>query len=286
IYACDIYKWDKTHNLQIKRHAIELNESDDFQFLTSKFLETLKLKVETKKIDYSISPQISNYHTGEPIEVLLIDAGKTPELLFNILEGYLPFCIENRTIIFFQDYRDYWCWFIPPVVEFLNEVLEPVIYLGSGGAGFKLRNKESVRKLLPQVRTMFNSGDDLLKYYKMSVERIGTSNIKASYQLKANMAGVLLHFLKVTEVYYGTDERDTRISVEDGNELMQYFKELDASWPIVVLDGPLQNAYRRIRHALTGTKDLSLKYKSVYYYKRRVLNPIYSKVALKKILGR
>jgi hypothetical protein len=141
IYACDIFRWDKNHDMQIKGHSVSLHENDDFQFLTKKFLDSLTLKVETKRIDYSVSPKTAVYHTGEPIEALMVDAGKTPELLFNILEGYLPYCIEDKTLIFFQDYRDYWCWFIPPVVSFLERIMEPVIYLERGGAGFLFRNK-------------------------------------------------------------------------------------------------------------------------------------------------
>lgn len=285
IYACDIYRWDKTHDLQIKNHPIALNENDDFQFLTKKFLESVNLNVQTKKIDYSISPQSVSYHGGEPIEALMIDAGKTPDLLFNILRGYLPHCIENKTIIFFQDYRDYWCWFIPPIVQFMEETMEPVIFLQSGGAGFRFRNKSKALQLIDEAEKMFEEGTSISKYYEQVIIRIGSSNLSASYQVKANKVGLFLHLLKATEVYFGHENPVNKIDSQNENELMKYLRELDHAWPAAVLDGSLQNAYRRIRHAVTGKKDLSLVFKSPYYYKRRILNPLYTKVKIKRLLG-
>lgn len=285
IYACDIFQWDKNHDLQLKKHSISLQVNDDFQFLTKRFLETLKIKVYTRKIDYSVSPTTMSYHTGEPIEALMIDAGKSPELLFNILEGYLPYCIEDKSIIFFQDYRDYWCWFIPPIVSFLDEIMEPVIHLNYGGSGFRFRNKAKAMSLLKAAKQMFKENILLEEYYNRAIKEVGNNHREVFFQMSANKVALFLHLHKVTEVYYGPEGRE-KIETEDEAKLTSFFKALDQTWPSGVLDTSLQNAYRRIRHAITGTKDLSLTYKSPHYYKRRIVNPIYAKIALKKALGR
>jgi hypothetical protein len=284
IYASDIFRWDKNHDLQIKGHSFSLHENDDFQFLTKKFLDSLKLKIITRKIDYSVSPKAANYHTGEPIEALMVDAGKTPELLFNVLEGYLPHCIENKTIIFFQDYRDYWCWFIPPIVSFLENIMEPVIHLKNGGSGFRFRNKEHAMKLLQAAREMFQESTQLEKYYDKAIVQVGKDNIEAYFQMKANRIAPLLHIQKVTEVYYGSENRVERINNDCEKVLLNYIKELDSIWPISLVDSALHNAYRRIKHAATGDKNLTLNFKSLHYYKRRIFNPIYAKIILKRLL--
>ena len=283
IYAYDIFRWDKNHDQQIKKHLVSIKENDDFHFLTDKFLETLKLRVVTRQIDYSISPSKIQYHSGEPIEALIVDAGKTPKLLFNILEGYLPYCIEDKAVIFFQDYRDYFCWFIPPVVSFLNDILEPMIYLDNGGAGFRFRNKQEAKKLLDDAREMFKDGTALEKYYDKAIAKVGEKYQETFYQIKANKVAVFLHLQRVTEAYYGHEQGVEKIDAKFEPALLAYVKDLDSSWPVRVIDTPLQNAYRRVRHAVTGKKDLTLNFKPYYYYKRRILNPIYLKIFLKRL---
>jgi hypothetical protein len=284
IYTCDIFRWDKNHDLQIKNHSVLLANNDDFQFLTIKYLESLKLKVITKKIDYSISAKTIIYHTGEPIEALMVDAGKTPELLFNILEGYLPYCIENKTIIFFQEYRDYWCWFIPPIVNFLENIMEPVIHLKNGGSGFCFRNKEQAMKLLQAAREMFMESTQLEKYYDKAIVRVGKAHKEAYFQMKANRIALSLHNKKVTEAYYGSENRIEQINTEYEKVLLAYIKQLDSVWPTSLIDSSLQNAYRRVRHAANGKKDLTLNFKSIHFFKRRIFNPIYAKIILKRLL--
>ena len=285
IYACDIFRWDKNHDQQIKKHSISLKENDDFQFLTNKFLESLKVKVITKKVDYSISPTETQYHTGEPIEALMVDAGKTPELFFNILEGYLPYCIEDKSFIFFQDYRDYFCWFIPPVVSFLDDILEPVVYLKNGGAGFRFRNKRRVLERLKEAKVMFMNDALLEKYYDKATDQIGSKHPEVFYQLNANKVALFLHQNHVTEAYFKSSENMHSVSIKNENvELFKYLKRIDSSWPVRIHDSSVQNAYRRILHGVTGKKDLKLTYISIHSIKRRVLNPIYTKIFLKKLL--
>ncbi len=285
IHACDIFRWDKNHNLQGRKKGISLQENEDFQFLTKRFLKPVKVRIETKKIDYSVPPNVVPYHKdGTPIEALLVDAGKTPELLINILIGYIPYCIDGKTIIFFQDFRDYFCWFIPPIVSFLGDAIEPVIYLKNGGAAFVVRRRKAIEEKLEQARVMIGDASNLEKYYDKALKEIGAANTWAYHTVEANKVAMFLHLSKTTEVYFGPSEEIVqRVDLDCEESLMRHLDAVDATWPIGIPDRPVQNAFRRIRHAVTGKKDLKLNYRSSHYYKRRFLNLVYLKIFLKRL---
>lgn len=286
VYSCDLFRWDKTHSLQVQGRPIILHAGDDFQFLTERFLNSLSVRVVVKKVDYSLSPADHMYHPGcEPIEALLVDAGKTPELLINILAGYLPHCVDQKSYVFFQDYRDYFCWFIPPIVNFLGEALEPVLYLKKGGAGFLVRDKATALRRLEGVRDMLTDSKQLIANFDQALQMIGRENYCTYNQVRANKIGLFLHLGRVTEAYVGPKETMAeRIDSDTERELLEYIAVIDREWPTGEWDSAVQNIYRRVRHAVTGVKDLELSYKSIYSFKRRLLNPMYLKAFLKRLL--
>jgi hypothetical protein len=63
---------------------------------------------------------------GEPIEILFIDAAKSPELWTHILREFLPHCVPGRTLIVQQDWVCAQCPWIHITTARLSEYLVPV----------------------------------------------------------------------------------------------------------------------------------------------------------------
>jgi len=248
-----------------------ISDSDDFSFVTRRFLEGTYSNYIIEKRDYSISPKNNPYlNPKQKIEVLLIDAGKTPKLLKNILLGYLPQCIPGKSVIFFQDYFDYFCWFTPAIVEKLDKYLKPANVLKHGGAAFyyeKGIDYNELEILLDQIK----DPEELDFYYKQAINKLKMYNIGRAYTLEANYIGLLLHKEKVTEAYVGDEPAEDKISdPKKVNFLLEYFNKLDRSWPLFINDSYLNNAWVRINHAIVGKKNLNLKPKTFFWYLRRI----------------
>lgn len=284
IISCDLFKWDDLYNNLIEPNTLEVAAGNNFMHLTESYLDKVKIPHKIYAIDYSISPKEFKYYTyKDPIEILLVDAGKTPDLLFNILEGYLPHAVENKTLVFFQDYRDYFCWFTPVVVQMLSEVLEPRLYLDTGGACFVVKNTQNIKQVIEAARYNFmNDAKSVEAHYDSELNAVKKLNLNAYYQLLANRVGMILHFNKVTEVYFGPSELKVE-KIENGEvkkDLYDFINRMDNEWPVMIKDWSLQNAFRRVSHACTGHKDLVISFETFNYFKRRLFNPKYLKVKL------
>lgn len=284
ILSFDLFLWENSHHLTKESKKLNLQDGDNFRELTKGYLSSIKVQHEVNQIDYSIQPDLLSYYSEDkPVEVLLIDAGKSPDLLLNILEGYLPFAIEDRTLVFFQDYRDYFCWFTPAIVEMLRDVLRPAKFLSAGGAAFIVKDINRVSYCIAQAREAFKSNEaEVFRSYDQATNAMKQANPHAFFQMKANRVALSLHFCGVTEAYFGPASQ-RRISIDDtetSKGLLRYIRQLDREWSFKVIDTPLENAYRRVIHGINGHKDLTIPWRSISYYRRRVMNPSYWRRAL------
>lgn len=84
---------------------------------------------------------------GGPIEVLFIDAGKTPAAADQIAEIFMPDLIPGRSIVVQQDYQHARQPWIPVQMELLAECFEPVAWCDEGTVAFLTRQVPTRRTL-------------------------------------------------------------------------------------------------------------------------------------------
>ena len=186
-------------------------------------------------------------------KLLIVDCGKTPELMNHIVE----FLTDNRvsrtgTIALFQDFFD---WHAPWNVYALWRLLKLGAFslYRAGKAITPFAEKVTDR----QVGTIC----DQIKESPL----IGETWCTAFTTLENEMAalddfiqmfrrwGYVGSALKLECLKVGALLRGGRL---DKAEAM--IKKLDQIWPAQFADGALQNAYCRLQHLRTGRKDLSL----------------------------
>lgn len=73
---------------------------------------------------------------GDPIEILFIDAGKTPHTADAIARRFMPYLIPNRSIVVQQDYLHWRQPWIPVQMELLSKIMEPVAWCRRGSVAF------------------------------------------------------------------------------------------------------------------------------------------------------
>ncbi len=100
--------------------------------------------------------------SGDPIEVLFVDAAKSAELWDHTLTQFLPYCIPGRTLIVQQDWACAECPWIHLTTARLPEYFAPVDSPAGGSVAFLL--------LRPVPRALLDDGDFLTQPLAQAVD--------------------------------------------------------------------------------------------------------------------
>jgi len=119
-----------------------LSSGDDLHPLFRKNLDAFGSTVVTHPGDLR-----QHHWTGEPIEILFIDAAKSPDVWQHILREFLPHCVPGRTLLLHQDWVCAECPWIHLTMARLAEYWVPMDSPDGGTVGFLLRRPIPVSQL-------------------------------------------------------------------------------------------------------------------------------------------
>jgi hypothetical protein len=100
---------------RLSPRQLEPQEGDSFLPFFEIFTEPLKDSIE------AVNTRLESYlWTGEPIDVLMIDAAKSWPVLDQIVRQFFP-CLVNGATVIHQDYKHFYTYWLHPVTERMLE---------------------------------------------------------------------------------------------------------------------------------------------------------------------
>ena len=85
--------------------------------------------------------------TGDPIEVLFVDAAKTPATADSIARNFMPYLIPGRSIVVQQDYQHWRQPWLPAQMELMTDVMEIAGWCKRNTVIFRVKQDISDRHL-------------------------------------------------------------------------------------------------------------------------------------------
>lgn len=108
--------------------------------------------------------------TGAPIELLFVDAAKTPRSADAIARKFYPSMIPNRSVLIQQDYLHWRQPWIPAQMELLGDMLELVAWCKVGTAAFR-PTRAIGQDDLTRALTANLSDDDMIDLIRLAMRR-------------------------------------------------------------------------------------------------------------------
>lgn len=115
---------------------------------------------------------------GEPIEVLFVDAAKTPQTADHIARGFFPDLIAGRSLIVQQDYLHWRQPWVAAQMELLSDVLVPVTWCREGTVVFRLE-RDILREDLERARCVGLPDDRLIDLLMKAIRRFSERAVAA-----------------------------------------------------------------------------------------------------------
>jgi len=126
-------------------------------------------------IDLHAADLLKTQWTGQPIEMLFIDAMKSWGLLNSIVNNFFPFLVPGKSLIIHQDYTHYYSYWIQLLMYRFQDYFEPVCDIShSASLVFKYT------KQIPQE--LLNAS--------MGIEDFSEKEIMEAFELAVNLVSV------------------------------------------------------------------------------------------------
>lgn len=93
--------------------------------------------------------------TGQPVEILFVDVAKSWKLHNHIIKEFFGCLIPNRSIVIYQDYYQYYCYWIHITMRYLSPYFEVVHRPNGGSLGFMLTKELPSTLLKVDYSTFF-----------------------------------------------------------------------------------------------------------------------------------
>ena len=125
VHSYDLFEWRRDY---MEQYAPEnLPEGSDFRPLLLRNVAEYRDLVSAEKMDL-FAPNWS----GEPIEILFVDAAKSWGLLNAILRGFGPYLVPGKSRVILQDFRFFHTYWLPLVFDSRPDVWREVEGVGDG----------------------------------------------------------------------------------------------------------------------------------------------------------
>ena len=173
--------------------------------------------------------------SSQPIEILFIDGAKSWTAMIHLLRTCADAFLPGRTLLVLQDYKYWGAYWVPAIVEGLNEYLSLAHNLTWNTVTFRLERKLSSRDI--DKVGGFDEMDPTACFE--DIHRAGERLVT----LGDKLGGAIVQLSAV------------RMFVHKGHEIraLDVFRAIEADWPLLGEDGNLERARSWLR-SVTGNE--------------------------------